>query len=185
MIGLYTMKNIGYVVIAAGFLGGAVAAVADKDEVGWAYFIPAVAAAAAGVLMVRLAHKTHSTSQKKLASNMEAVRTSLARITANIADLDGCKAEVETHDVRRRIDELFAGDLERFVEARESIVHVYGLQAYADVMSPFAAGERYLNRVWSASADGYVDEVNEYLGRATEQFADSLAVLRKLGEPRP
>ncbi len=177
------MKNIGYIVITIGFLGGATAGVADKDEVRWAYFIPAIAAAAAGVFMVRLAQKTHSTGTKKLASNMEAVRTSLARITANITDLDGRKADVETHDVRRWISELFPNDLERFVEARESIVYVHGLQAYADVMNPFAAGERYLNRVWSASADGYVDEVNEYLGRAREQFADSLAVLRKLGEP--
>jgi len=177
------MKNIGYLVITIGFLGGAIAGVADTDEVRWAYFIPAIAVAVAGVFMVRLAQKTHSTSKKKLASNMEAVRTSLARITANIADLDGHKADIETHDVRRRISELFPNDLEQFVEARECIVHVHGLQAYADVMSRFAAGERYLNRVWSASADGYIDEVNEYLGRAREQFADSLTVLRKLKEP--
>ncbi len=65
--------------------------------------------------------------------------------------------------VQHRIDELFPGDLNTFVEARETIPHVYGLQAYADVMSHFAAGERYLNRVWSASADGYVDEVRTYL----------------------
>ena len=65
--------------------------------------------------------------------------------------------------VQHRIDELFPGDLNKFVEARETIPHVYRLQAYADVMSHFAAGERYLNRVWSASADGYVDEVRTYL----------------------
>ena len=41
-------------------------------------------------------------------------------------------------------------------------------------MSSFAAGERYLNRVWSASADGYIDEVNTYIEKAREQFVDSL-----------
>ena len=40
-------------------------------------------------------------------------------------------------------------------------------------MSAFAAGERYLNRVWSASADGYVDEAREYIERAREQFVDA------------
>ena len=67
-----------------------------------------------------------------------------------------------------------------FVESREAISHVYGLQAYADVMSHYAGGERFLNRVWSASADGYVDEVNTYLGRSLEQFEiarDKLAAI--------
>ena len=46
----------------------------------------------------------------------------------------------------------------------------------------FAAAERYLNRVWSASADGYIDEVNEYLQKAGDQFAESLATLRRFQE---
>jgi hypothetical protein len=37
-------------------------------------------------------------------------------------------------------------------------------------MNHFAAGERYLNRVWSASVDGYVDECRAYIGHAREQF---------------
>ena len=75
--------------------------------------------------------------------------------------------------MRHKIDELFLEDLNNFVEARESISHAYSVQAYADVMSHFAAGDRYLNRVWCASADGYVDEVNEYLEKSLEQFEDS------------
>ena len=69
-------------------------------------------------------------------------------------------------------------DLTRFVDARESIAHVYGLAAYGDVMSSFAAGERYLNRVWSASADGYIDEVNTYIEKAREQFTDCLSKIQ-------
>ncbi len=53
------------------------------------------------------------------------------------------------------------------------MVPVFGMQNYADVMSNFAAGERYINRVWSASTDGYVDEVNLYLGRALDQFREA------------
>ena len=34
----------------------------------------------------------------------------------------------------------------------------------------FAAGERYIHRVWSASVDGYIDEVLAYVPRAREQF---------------
>ena len=53
------------------------------------------------------------------------------------------------------------------------MVHVFGMQNYADVMSNFAAGERYINRVWSASTDGYVDEVNLYLDKALSQFREA------------
>lgn len=41
------------------------------------------------------------------------------------------------------------------------------------LMSAFAAGERYINRVWSASTDGYRDEVLKYLLKARDQFAEA------------
>jgi hypothetical protein len=44
-------------------------------------------------------------------------------------------------------------------------------------MSAFLAGEHYLNRVWSASADGYVDQVNEYIGRALEMSGEARTAL--------
>jgi hypothetical protein len=66
------------------------------------------------------------------------------------------------------------------VEARKSIAHRFGLQAYADVMNPFAAGERYINRVWSASTDGYIDEAHTYLDMAREQFDEAGRVLARV-----
>ena len=50
------------------------------------------------------------------------------------------------------------------------MVHLFGLQTYADIMSDFATGERYINRVWSASADGYDNEADLYLRKAAVQF---------------
>ena len=54
------------------------------------------------------------------------------------------------------------------------------LQAYAEVMNEFAAGERYLNRVWSASVDGYIDEIKTYMGKARVQFERTQEILAKL-----
>ena len=62
------------------------------------------------------------------------------------------------------------------------MVHLFGLQTYADIMSHFAAGERYINRVWSSSADGYDAEATTYLAKAMEQFADAQ---RQLSEAAP
>jgi hypothetical protein len=50
------------------------------------------------------------------------------------------------------------------------MVHLFGLQVYAVFMSDFASGERYFNRVWSDSSDGYVEESRLYLERAAHRF---------------
>jgi len=75
--------------------------------------------------------------------------------------------------MRFEIDRRFRDDLFAFADARRSMIVLFGLQAYADIMSAFAAGERYLNRVWSASTDGYVDEVLQTIDRAHEQFVEA------------
>jgi len=166
--------------ITIGFLAGALAAVVDKEEVEWGYFAGGLALGVAGVVVVRMGHKKESTAEGKLTANIETAETSLGSIVTNITQLNDEKESINTYDVRHKVDELFPDDLQRFVEARGSIGHLYGLIAYGEVMSSFAAGERYLNRVWSASADGYIDEVNAYIDKAREQFVESLEKVRQL-----
>lgn len=166
--------------ITTGFLAGALAAVVEVEAVRWGYFAGSLAVGAVGIILVRVGHVRLGREEDKLTSNMQAIQTSLARIVENIRQLNAQKQSVNPYDMRNRIDELFVDDLTTFVEARQSIAQVYSLQAYADVMSHFAAGERYLNRVWSASADGYVDEVNTYLDKAQMQFAESLERVKQL-----
>jgi hypothetical protein len=165
--------------LTIGFLAGALVSVLDETTVGWNYFIGSVILTVAGVAMIRIGHKKEHHAEGKLVSNMEAINDSLGRIVENIAKIDAEKETMSPYDVRDRIDELVADNLITFVDARESISAVHGLQAYADVMSYFAAGERYLNRVWSASADGYIDEVAMYLGKSREQFADALVKIKE------
>ena len=98
---------------------------------------------------------------------------SLNNILSGLELVNEHRQELPTHEARFEIDRLFREDLNTFADARESMVHVFGMQDYADVMSNFAAGERYINRVWSASTDGYVDEVNLYLDRALDQFREA------------
>ncbi len=109
----------------------------------------------------------------ELSSQHNDLETSLANIVHNLERLNRDKNEIPTHEMRFEIDKLFREDLNCFAEARKSLVLIYNLQTYADIMSAFAAGERYINRVWSASADGYIDEIMEYIERAFEQFRDA------------
>ncbi len=166
--------------VTVGFIAAALAAVVDESAVRWLWYIPALGLGVVGVAAIRIDVVRHSKTEHHVASRIETVESSLEKIATNINKLNTDKHSIHTYDMRHRIDELFVEDLAMFVDARESIAHRYGLAAYADVMSCFAAGERYLNRVWSASADGYIDEVNAYLDKAREQFVDSLEKIRQL-----
>jgi hypothetical protein len=174
------MKLLGFLMVTVGFIAAALAAVVDENAVKWLWYVPALIVGVAGVAAIRINEARQSRTEHHVAARIETVESCLERIAAGINKLNADKHSINTYDIRHRIDELFVADLEMFVDARESIAHRYGLAAYADVMSSFAAGERYLNRVWSASADGYIDEVNAYLDRTREQFAESLDKIRQL-----
>lgn len=171
------MKNVGLALITLAFIGGAYISVLDAREVVWTNFAVAFVAGAAGVAITRMATKKAATTEEALTTNMGAVNTSLKEIVEIVEGLCNEKDTIPTYDMGREIDARSMDAINTFVEAREAISHVYGLQTYADVMSHYAGGERFLNRVWSASADGYVVEVNQYLDRSLEQFKIALEIL--------
>jgi len=164
------MKATGYVLLVLGFLLGAFATALDVEVVDWPLFGLAALAAVAGVLMVKRAASAHATSDAVLELNRGELRESIDNIVRDIRDIAADKA-AKGAGLREVIDQRLRNDLRRFADARESMVHLFGLQTYADIMSHFAAGERYVNRVWSASADGDDEEAAEYLEKASQQFA--------------
>lgn len=174
------MKNIGYLLIAAGFLFGAYFSVVDDEQVVWRFVVPGLLVGAAGIAMVQIAGRSSSRAEEAMRASLGKLDTSLSNLVENVGRLDAEKESVDVYDVRHRIDEIFMEDLDTFVDNRESIGHAFGLQSYADVMTQFATGERYLNRCWSASTDGYVDEVSVYLTRSKEHFAEALKKLNEL-----
>ena len=164
------MGKAGFLLTTLGFLAGAFLASLDPREIHWIAFVPTLLVGAAGVWLLKKASSAHARSDETLANNRNSIEESLVRIIANLEELESGKESIPPWELRFEIDHRFRLDLNAFVEARESLTHIYGLQAYADIMSDFAAGERYLNRVWSASADGYVQEAKDYIHRALIQF---------------
>ena len=134
------MKILGYALIVAGFLVGALVSVVEELEVSWGYYLIALAAGALGVAIVRVSSTREAKAEDKLATDIKNIHESLARIVEKVTALNQQKAEINPYDYRHRIDDELPEDLNAFVEARESIGHVYGLQSYADVMSIFASG---------------------------------------------
>jgi len=175
------MKNIGYLLLAAGFLGGAYSTALDVQNVDWQLFAIAALAAVAGLVTFKRQASAHARSDTVLELNRGELRESIHNIVTDLTELTSGEA-LRGDALRDRIDLHLREDLRRFADARESMVHLFGLQIYADIMSSFAAGERYINRVWSASADGYDGEAETYLGKAVQQFVDAQSQLQQAAQ---
>jgi hypothetical protein len=164
------MQALGLFLIAVGFLGGSYVAVLDPKSIDWSWFVPFAACGAIGVALVQIGSRLKATAAERLAANVRDIDESLAELIGGIDELDRDKETLDVYELPGWIDRRFASPIGRFVEARESLIHVHDVATYADVMSSFAAAERYLGRVWSAASEGYVDEANTYVGRAREEL---------------
>ena len=169
-----TMNLISKLIIIAAFLGGAFLASLDHLLVNWLYFVPVMVGGLIGAALLKSNEKSTAQSSTRLQEDKAMMAKSLDNILKNIKALAGRKDKVPTYEMRFEIDKYFREDLNNFADARDSMKHLYGLQSFADIMSSFAAGERYLNRVWSASTDGYIDEVLLYVDKAHSQFEHAL-----------
>ncbi len=175
------MKNLGYFLVVAGFLGGAFATSLDVQEVNWTLFAVTAVAAIVGLGIYKQQVGAMARSESVLETNRVELRESIANV---VEDLRSINEDQLTRGavLRDRIDLKLREDLRRFADARESMVHLFGLQTYADIMSNFATGERYINRVWSASADGYDEEADVYLKKAAVQFDEAKKQLLKAAD---
>ncbi len=175
------MKNLGYFLVVAGFLGGAYATSLDVQNVNWTLFAVTAAAGIIGLIIYKQQVAAMARSETVLETNRVELRESIANVVEDLRAINEGKL-TRGAVLRDRIDLKLREDLRRFADARESMVHLFGLQTYADIMSNFAAGERYINRVWSASADGYDEEADSYLTKAAEQFDEAKKQLLKAAD---
>jgi len=164
------MQMLAKLLVVLAFLGGAFLASLDPVKMDWVAFIPVIIVGAIGVFLSKRMEAAAAKDDAVLTANRADMEESLTNILVNLKALDGRKDKIPTYEMRFEIDELFRDDLIRFAEARDTMKHIFGLRAFADIMSSFAAGERYINRVWSASTDGYVDEVLMYVEKSLNQF---------------
>lgn len=167
------MKTIGLLLISIAFLLGSYLCVVHQTQINWTFYGVAIVLGIIGVILVQLSKLK---SAKKVAhdiNNMITVEKCLSRIITEIDKLKKKLPTLSVYSVPKQIDDTILADLDLFIEHRKTIAYVYDLQSYSNIMSEFACGERYLNRVWCAAADGYIDEVESYLGKAQEQFTNT------------
>ncbi len=174
------MRRNGLILITLGFLGGSLISVIEPAKIDWMWFVPCAVLGMLGVIVVQIGLRRAATDHTRTQANFQILSGSLGEVVRELARLDEGKESIDVYDLPEKIDRAFRQSITDFADARESIIYVHGMQSYADVMSHFAAGERYLNRVWSCAADGYIDEAHAYITRSHEQFAEALSKLESL-----
>lgn len=176
------MKTVGFLLLTGGFLAAAYSTALDTQTTNWIYFIPAAIGAIGGVLILKRQARGEARAEHVLVANRTELRESLSNIIRDLESINSDSGALSAVELRDAIDDRLRGDLRRFADARESLVHLYGLQVYADIMSDFAAGERYVNRVWSAAADDYDAEAWAYVGKALARFREATGRLEAAGQ---
>ena len=176
---------VGQVLLWAGFLSGALASVFEvknkSDEwatINWSWFIASIIIGAIGIAVYRASRRSTAAKEEKLQSDFDCLRPALEQITVGIASLRKNLDELAPTQITKTIDDELVDEFRKFADARESIIEKQGMAEYANITTQFAAGERAVNRAWSAGADGYVDEVASCLDRASVLIDNALKMLK-------
>ncbi len=172
-----TNKLIGQVLLWAGFLCAALASVSRLEianhpwqTIPWAVYAGSMAVGIVGVVLLRASVKAEVQHTVRVEGEFETLTSSLGILRSNVAELRGNLDEIKPHDIVSYIDDNCVEHFGDFADARNALVQRFGLQRFADVMTQFASAERFVNRAWSAAADGYINEASESLQRAEDHL---------------
>jgi hypothetical protein len=177
------MRYLGQLLLWIGFLAGAFVSLSRLEQDGskwstipWVWYAVSMGVGIAGIMLLRVATRELDADDAKTDAEYSVIQQSLAKIAEIVERLCEEREHVPSQ-VLRCIDDECVEPLADFADARQALVKRFGLAVYADVMTEFAAAERYVNRSWSAAADGYVDEVASSLKRALEHLRRAQGLL--------
>jgi hypothetical protein len=171
------MRNFGHALMWLGFLTAAFLTTRELDRIDWPLYSVAAVVGVAGVVLLRRTAFQAAAQTETVRTNIVALESALKRLVRNLEAMNANRDSILVYDVHGKIDAELLEDLAEFADARESMIHGIGLQGYANVMDHFARSERAINRAWSASADGYVDEVWTYLEMAEKSMREADFIL--------
>ncbi|MFK8113804.1 MAG: hypothetical protein AB8B91_16505 [Rubripirellula sp.] len=178
------MRWLGHILLWAGFLAGAFASLANLENeqdkwatIPWLWYSIAMAVGVVGIVLLRRAKHEIESDQSQTEAEYTIARQSLDEVAAIVERMAQQDSYVPSL-VLEAIDHECAEPFAEFANSRQAMVKRFGLDVYADVMTEFASAERYVNRSWSAAADGYVDEVASSLTRANLHLQNAKILLQ-------
>lgn len=167
------MRPIGLVFLWSGFLVAAFFAVINLENesqpwqsIDWLKYGGGMVVGIIGVVMLRLVAAWERQDVHRTDAEYSTLDRSIKSLVAEVKNLQAQQDQLSPAQIVTFIDEKCVEPFADFADARYAISKRFGLGTYAEIMTEFAAGERYVNRSWSAAADGYVDEVRTCVDRA-------------------
>ncbi|MFV2068221.1 MAG: hypothetical protein ACC645_14710 [Pirellulales bacterium] len=148
-------------------------------------FLLALAGLAAGAVLMRRAARREldaAWSRDRAGTRRppaELLALAIDEIERLIAATDNSDDAVQSAEVGPSIAAILEHRLQPIVEQQTRLIGQMGLAAYARLMDRFAAGERKLNRAWSATVDRVPEEVRCCLRDAVGDLAAARAELER------
>ncbi|MEM1068878.1 MAG: hypothetical protein AAGG48_31130 [Planctomycetota bacterium] len=133
--------------------------------INWPLYAATMAVGVVGIVILRATRQQLEGDEETQEAEYSVLQDRLQVIQEAVNEMAG-QSSYDPAEILHRIDDQCAEPLADFADARKSLIRRYGMSVYAEVMTEFASAERYINRCWSAAADGYVDEVRDCLQRA-------------------
>ena len=143
----------------------------------WWVFAVGCAGMLAGGLWIRRENARQLVLDQRAADAGEGPDAAIKHLRAELdvlrRDVAGDTSGARLPLIRERVDHMTTHHIVPFIDARPVLVSRLKLAGYAQLMDRFAAGERQLNRAWSAAADGYEEEAVACLENAAVLFEEA------------
>lgn len=115
----------------------------------------------------------HGAADSVAKGTVGSAQAAIQRISANVKNLLGEAQRLPISEVANKIDQLIKDDIQPVIDSQAAVIESQGFQQYAAHTSPWASGERLLNRAWSAATDGHRPEVINSLGESIAHFEEA------------
>ncbi len=106
--------------------------------------------------------------------SLEAARASLQEACRQLSELENGTDGIPDPDTLERIA---TDQLEPVIDGRRQAMELLGPRRYAELFGAIAEAERWLNRAWSASVDGYATEARQSLANARRDLETALSLI--------
>lgn len=147
------------------------------STVRWPWYGLAMLVAVGGVILLRASNRATLLNSENVQGQYSTLTTAIVELVEKLHTLDTNFDNMIPEEVVEFIDDQCVIHFNDFADSRNTITQRYGLTAFAEIMSEFATGERYSNRAWSASADGYVDEAKLSVRRSLSHLTEAKRLL--------
>jgi len=145
----------------------------------WPGYLAACAVGICGAALIRASAKSATSNDYHNQAGVEQLTNTLQALAIEVDRLAAALPTLAPEEAVPWIDTHCVPLCSDFADNREVMKAAFGLEGFAAVMSEFASGERFLNRVWSAAADGYMEEAWRSLQTSQRFFHAALNELQK------